>query len=296
MKATWAARALSTLFLIGITVLAILFNSTMPRVMILQSYDPDYAWTRDVDEEIRRVAKNWTEYRVTWHYMNTKKPSDPDSLRYAGIVARRAIDRFDPTVLIAVDDLAQKLAARYYVNKEDMSIVFSGVNGLVEPYGYDRAENVTGIFERKPLQAIKELNLTLERDRRGREHPPSVRYLMDPSPSMARDRRFVEDLDWSPLRFLGTHVAQSYEDWKEHVASLDAVDYLLVANYRKLPRSREDPSFPPPQEIMGWTERHSPVPVTGVNVFNVEDGVAIAVGASPFEHGEVAARLAERIL
>ena len=73
-------------------------------------------------------------------------------------------------------------------------------------------------------------------------------------------------------------------------------DYLLLANYRKLPRSADKSEFVPAQEIMSWTEENSPIPVIGVNVFNVEDGGAIAVGASPFEQGSQAARMAERIL
>jgi ABC-type uncharacterized transport system substrate-binding protein len=298
MKPTLAARILSILFLAGLTVLAIQVNLSKPRVMILQSYDPNYAWTRDVDEGIRRIAKNWTDKTVTWHYMNTKQLSDPDSLRYAGIVARRAIDRFAPNVLIAVDDLAQNLAAKYYVDREGMSIVFSGVNGRIDQYGYNDAANVTGIYERKPLQAVKDLIMTLERTEGDVDSEPSILYLMDPSPSMARDRALVEGFDWAPIRFKGAYVARDYMDWQARVSELrsDDVDYLLVANYRKLPRAQRSREFPRPEEIMGWTERQSAVPVIGVNVFNVEDGAAIAVGASPFEQGEVAARLAERII
>jgi len=293
-----SAQALSILFLVTAMVTAVAFNAAKPRVMILQSYHPDYPWTRDVDAGIERIARRWTDYSVTWHYMNTKNLSDKESLRYAGIVARRAIDQFDPLVLIAVDDLAQKLAAKYYVDHPNMSIVFSGVNGSAEPYGYEGAENVTGIFERKPWQAVKEMVLTLEREKAQPNPRPTIRYLMDPSPSMQRDRAFIDAFDWSPLHFGGTYVAENYDRWQQHVQALhdQQIDYLLLANYRKLPRSETDPSFPPPAEIMGWTEAYSAIPVIGVNVFNVEDGAAIAVGASPFEQGEVAATMAETLL
>lgn len=292
------SKALSMLFLFAILATAVAFNASKPRVMILHSYHPDYPWTRDVDEGIKRIARNWTDYTVTWHYMNTKKLSERESLRYAGIVARRAIDQFDPMVLIAVDDLAQKLAAKHYVDHAYMSIVFAGVNGSAKPYGYETAENVTGIFERKPWQAVKEMILTLEREQPQADRQPSIRYLMDPSPSMQRDRAFIEAFDWSPIRFSGTYVAENYQRWKQHVRALRERDigYLLVANYRKLPRSATDPSFSPAAEIMRWTEANSAIPVIGVNVFNVEDGAAIAVGASPFEQGEVAAGMAETLL
>ncbi len=298
MTSTGSSRVLSILFVFAVLVTAVVFNAAKPRVMILHSYDPDYPWTRDVDEGIERVAKRWTDYSVTRHYMNTKKLSDKESLRYAGIVARRAIEQFDPGVLIAVDDLAQKLAAMHYTDHPRMNIVFAGVNGSIEPYGYQDVQNVTGIFERKPWQAVKELILTLEREKPRPNPRPSIRYLMDPSPSMQRDRAFVEAFDWSPIRFGGTFVAQDYQRWKQHVKGLHEPesDYLLIANYRKLPRSGGDPSPPPPAEIMHWTEANSAIPVIGVNVFNVEDGAAIAVGASPFEQGEVAAAMAETLL
>ncbi len=299
MRQSPAALILSLLFFVGVASFAVVFNATKPRVMILQSYDPEYAWTRDVDAGIRRISAGWTNYSVNWHYMNTKRLSDPESLRYAGSVARRAIERFDPHVLIAVDDPAQRLAARYFVNHPRMEIVFSGVNGSIEPYGYDGADNVTGVLERKPLQAVKDLVLTLEQETLESESArPSIRYLMDPSESMARDRHRVDAFDWSPLRFEGTYVAQDYPSWQAFVRGLPdrEGEYLLVANYRQLQRSTTNPERVPPDEVMGWTEANSPIPIIGVNVFNVEEGAAVAVGASPFEQGEVAAGLADQLL
>lgn len=298
MSAIAPRNLLSFLFLLLFLAAAVVFNAIKPRVMVLHSYHPDYPWTRDVDVGIQRIAQRWADYSVTWHYMNTKNLSDKDSLRYAGLVARRAIDRFDPMVLIAVDDPAQELAARHYVGRPEIQIVFAGVNGDAEPYGYQGAANVTGIFERKPWQAVKEMVGTLELSKAQPNPRPRLRYLMDPSPSMQRDRGFIEAFDWSPILFDGAFVAKDYSQWQAFVRSLaeQSVDYLLVANYRKLPRSVEDPVLSPPEEVMLWTETHSPVPVIGVNVFNVEDGAAIAVGASPFEQGEAAAQMTETLL
>lgn len=299
MKQSPAALVLSLLFFVGVAAFAVGFNVTKPRVMILQSYDPEYAWTRDIDAGIRRISSGWTNFSVSWHYMNTKRLSDPESLRYASIVARRAIERFDPDVLIAVDDLAQRLAGRYFVNHPRMEIVFAGVNDSVEPYGYEGADNVTGVYERKPLQAVKDIVLTLEQLAPEQKGPrPGIHYLMDPSESMARDRHRVESFDWAPLRFEGTYVAEDYPAWQAFVRALPdrEGEYLLIANYRQLRRSETNPETVPPDEVMRWTEANSPIPIIGVNVFNVEDGAAVAVGASPFEQGEVAATLADKLL
>ncbi len=286
------------MFLVGLILAAVLFNVSKPRVMILHSYHPDYPWTRDIDVSIRRTADRWSSYAVTWYYMDTKKHSDEKWLRRASIGARRAIDRFEPDVLIAVDDLAQKLVAKYYVDQDGMNIVFAGVNGQVEPYGYDQANNVTGIYERKPLTAVKELIQNFENGKDSADAPSSILYLMDPSPSMARGKDFFENFDWAPLNFAGSVVARDFDDWKRIVgeAKNSGINYLLVANYRKLPRSASDPVPPSPAEIMAWTEANSKIAVIGLNVFNVEDGGTIAVGASPFEQGAVAAEMAEKIL
>lgn len=298
MNGAKLGRWLSLLFIAGVIAAAVAFNISKPRVLILHSYSADYPWTRDIDVGIRRIAGKWSSYVVTWHYMDTKKHADQDWQRYAGIVARRAIDHFEPDVLIAVDDPAQKLAASHYVDRPGMNIVFAGINGRAEPYGYHKAGNVTGIFERKPLRAVKEMIQTLEAGKPQPNPAPRILYLMDPSTSMAQDREFVVQYDWAPIRFAGSQVARNYLEWQAIVGSLRerGIDYLVVANYRELSRSAQDAGKPSASEIMRWTEAHSPVPVLGVNVFNVEDGGSLAVGASPFEQGEVAATLAETLI
>lgn len=291
-------RILSLLFLLAFFSLAIYFSATKPRVVILHSYNPEYAWTRDINVGIHRIADRWTGFSVTWHYMDSSRHTGKEWLRRIGIAARRTIDRIDPDVLIAVDDPAQDLAARYYVDHPRIQVVFAGVNGEIEPYGYPGATNVTGIFERKPLLAAKELIQALEAKKPRPKRHPRVLYLFDLSPSLKQDRKLIDDYDWTPVDYAGSVMAKDFVDWQAVVRGLPErkIDYLLIANYRVLPRSEQDLSFPTPAEVMGWTEAQSSVPVIGINVFNVEDGGALAVGASPIEQGTVAAERAEVIL
>lgn len=302
MSEKTSGKILSLVFLIAIFLTAIIFNSQKPRVMILHSYHLDYAWTREIDVGFERVLKKWVGYSVVRHYMDTKKHKDKEWLKRSGIIARRAIDRAEPHVLIAVDDFAQSLAAKYYVNKPGIQIVFAGVNGSVEPYGYNGADNVTGIFERKQLRPIKETVLALEARKRkiaGTENhlSPKLLYLMDPSASIKMGKPFIDNYDWSPVKYRGAVIAENYPHWKQLVLEKGkGVDYILISNYRKIPRSETDDKFMNPKEVMAWTEENSPVPVIGINAFNVEDGAMLSVGVSPYEQGEVAAKLAQRIL
>lgn len=284
-------------FLVLVLIAAVAYNSAKPRVMILQSYQPEYAWTRDVDAGLRRVIDKWTGYSVSWHYMETKRHSDPEWLKRSGIIARRAIKQTNPRILIAVDDLAQSLAAKHFVNAPEMDIIFAGVNGSVEPYGYDKANNVTGIFEHKHLQPIKEAILALESKKTNPNLNPSLVYILDPSPSLATGKALVDNFDWLPISYKKSIIAQNLPDWKKQIMEHGPkVDYIIVANYRKLQISDQDKSYAPAKEVMEWTEKHSKAPVIGINSFNVEDGAMISIGVSPFEQGEVAAKMAQKIL
>lgn len=288
---------LCIIFLVLILIAAVMYNAAKPRVMILQSYQAEYAWTRDVDAGLRRVINKWTGYSVNWHYMDTKRHSDPEWLKRSGIIARRAIKQTNPRILIAVDDLAQSLAAKYFINDPDMDIIFAGLNGSVEPYGYDKANNVTGIFEHKQLQPIKEALLALENKKATPKTNPSVAYILDPSPSLASGKALIDHFDWSPISYKKSIITKDFPAWKKQVIELgDKVDYIIVANYRKLPLSDQNKTYASAKEVMLWTEANSEAPVIGINSFNVEDGAMISIGVSPFEQGEVAAQMAQKIL
>ena len=288
---------LSVLFLVIMLSTAVYFNVTKPRILILQSYDPSYPWTRDIDVGLKRIAKNWTNYSVAWHYMDTKKNSDPQSLERTGIIARRTIKRYDPHVLIAIDDLAQQLAAQYFVDDPQLQIVFAGVNGSIESYGYDKALNVTGIFEKKQLHAVKETILALESKKEISNPNPKIMYVLDASASLEQDRPLIDNYSWAPVNYRGSYVAQNYVNWQQIIEQEGSkVDYIIVANYRKLPREEKGSTFANPQEVMSWTDKNAKVPVIGINSFNVEDGAAISIGVSPFEQGMVAARMVETII
>ncbi len=285
---------LSGLFIAIVVVVSIINNLAKPRVLILQSYGPDYAWTRDVDVGIRRVLDGGNNYVLRWHYMDLKRHPWPEAKAAAGIQARHAIDDWQPDVLIAVDDDAQEYAARFYVNKPGIRIVFAGTNGSVVPYGYEGATNVTGILERKSLTALKE---TLLLPGFSHDHPLRVIEICDASETVQLDHAFIAAFDWKPLSYTGAELVETYDDWQRAILAADTrADVILTTNYRKLSRSRSDRTLVPPGEVIAWTEAHSPLPVVGVNAFFVEDGGMLAIATSPFEQGEVSARMAREII
>ncbi len=299
MKKTTLVSLTMSIFFLTTIMVVVWMSYNKPRVFILHSYSDDYIWTREVNVGIERTLANQRWLLVRYHFMKTKKFKDKKAHRRAAIAASSAIKKFKPDVLIAVDDYAQKLVAKQFVNQPDIKIVFAGINGSIEPYGYDQADNVTGIVERKQVQAIKEVILMLAGHTEVDPDKQKVRtlFLSDPALSGKRDSAYVNAYDWRPIDHQGSIHVEDYQEWQQTVLKAsELTDFLLVSGYRKLPRSKNAPVFVPPKELMAWTEENSPVPVIGMNFFNTDDGAMLSVGVSPYEQGEVATRMALDLL
>jgi len=293
-----AARlTLIVLFLTALAVIVVMFNTSKPRLLILQSYDKTYPWTRDVDVGIERVLKKRNDYSVRWFYMDAKRHPWSDYKVNTGKTVRKLVDRWQPTVVIAVDDDAQEYAMKYFANHPDVKIVFSGMNGSLEQYGYRNARNVTGILERKPFDALKDA-LLLIAAAQGRTRPPRIMFLGDASGSVHSDEQDFRRFDWGPIQVLDSRFARTFDEWQAAVdfAGANDVDFIITANYRKILRTKNGKGLMPASEVVEWTEKHSRVPVIGTNAFFVEDGGSLAIGTSPYEQGEVAMSMADRIL
>ena len=276
-------------------------NSKRPRVLILHSYSTNYVWTREINVGLKRVLGKQSWINVRYHYMNTKKKANKGYKERAGISARDAIENIKPDVVIAIDDDAQKYAAKHYINHPKINVVFAGINGSPKPYGYIGAKNVTGILERKPVAAIKEVVQFFTANAPAgivkNSKAPRVIFLADSSHSTERDAKFMKQHNWKPVNYIGVETASTFDEWKKAVKGMkDKTDFLLVGGYRKLHYKGPNSKFVPAKEVMQWTEKNSPVLVLGINVFNTDDGAMLSVGVSPYEQGEVSSQLALKII
>jgi len=263
-------------------------------ILILHSYAPDYSWVRDVNEGIKRVLQNKSFINVQWHYMDTKNHPQPAYKKKAGITAQKVIDFVEPEVVLAIDDDAQEFAAQFYKNKPDIYVVYAGVNALPERYGYHEAKNVVGILERLPINGIKDAIFILA-DQLGIKGSPRISHVSDSSAVVKFDDfNMHSSKDWDPLVLGPSFLVETFDDWKKAILEADKhMDFMLVSNYRKILRSKDNKNeFVPYKEAMQWAFEHSPVPIIGINGFVCEDGAAISIATSPFEQGEVSMQIA----
>lgn len=281
-------------------------NVQKPRILVLHSYDKEYAWTRDVSVGIRRVLDKYPYYSIKWHYMDTKRRTSPRYKLTAASTAKSLINRWEPHVIIAIDDNAQTMriknrisnkkikiqVASAFVNKPGLQVVFSGVNGTREQYGYVDAENVTGILERLELNAIK----TMIREILGKDDA-RIGLVTDKSTTSEIVHKEVQSFKWHPMKLSHVVATPTFNDWKEAIKQANKkVDILLFTNYHTVARSKKNKQKIPPRELIGWTMENTNLPNIGGWGFFVEDGGMIATGVSPYEQGEEAAKMAVEII
>lgn len=289
-------KCMMGLFMVVSLVLFGWYNMSKPSILILHSYDKDYAWVRDINVGLNRVLNSKYLYQVRWYYMDTKRHPFEDYKTSAGIAARNVIKETRPDVVIALDDDAQQYVARHFNDDPRVKIVFAGVNNDAGDYGFDKASNVTGILERLPLSAVRE---TLESVGRFKTlgRPIQLAYLGDQSESVGGDVKQVRGFNWAPVQLTTIKQVSTWPEWQASVHELGSkADAILLTGYRRLSRSATDPSLVPHKEVVAWTEANSKVPVMSGNGFFTEDGGMLAIGTSPYEQGELAAAKALAIV
>ncbi len=267
-----------------------LFWQRTPRILIVHSYNLDYIWTADLDKSIHHVLDG-QPYDMQWVFMDTKKNSSIDYKKEKGKEVQELIDTWKPDIIIAVDDDAQEYVVKKYVNTS-IKILFCGVNNSISDYGYDKANNVTGLLERQDYINTKNIlyHLLLSQQKR-------FAHLSEDSTTALGTRKELEVVDWSPVKFVSSVQAKTFEDWKKAVIeAADISDLIVISQYYGVKKDAETTDTIPPQEVIRWTLDNSKIPVIGLFQFFVEDGGGFSAGPSEQEHGEFVAKTAIQLL
>ena len=289
-------------FLLAIAVCGILLATLVisasnepPRIMVLHSYATDYVWTNLINQSLAATfRKSKSDVKIRYFYMDTRNLNYHKGADLIENSFIETVQKFDPQVIIAVDDAAQKVIAKNYLNHRDIGIVFAGVNYSIEKYRYADANNITGIFEHKPIATIKKVIEQLDH-LQGKKASSSILFLADNSISSHNNADFLAKQDWGNIQYQGIQHTTDYAQWQKFITEESAhYDYILVSGYRQL--LDESGSLVDSAQVASWTQANSRCGVIGMNVFNSEDGILLSVGVSPFEQGSEMLAMALRII
>ena len=281
-----------TAFLIGAAVVAFLallvgFNATKPRILVLNSKPEDSAWTRKFHEGATDALKrNRRPVSVEWSYLDFEANGGRLSPAVEQAEVERTMRRFQPDVLIAVDDEANSRVARDYVGREKTRIIYVSIDRAPARYGYEGARNVSGIADRLPVAAFRDLA-----DVVGKGAPMRIALLGVDSETGQAEMAQIGAFDWSPHRVVASATVRTADEWEKFVLGADA-DMLLVLDSDRLPRSASEPAMVAANELIRWTEENSPALPVGTNVNFVDAGGALSFAPPPDDYGEKAIQLA----
>ncbi len=272
-------------FLIAFIVLLGFFNATKPRILVLHSAGAESSWAREMDRGMREALdRNRRPLAVEWNYLGTDSPAARNRTGEALAQAQRAMARFNPDVLIAVDDQANSLLARDYAGRARPRILYVSMNRPPADFGYAGATNVSGISEQMPLAAIRDAVVAMFPGRNPRVHVLGV----DGETGRA-EMDEAKAFDWAPLQLGETALVTRAAGWHDFVKRTGAEDILLLLGTKDLP---DEYGAMTAGEINRWTEENATALPIGTEVDFVADGGGLSFSPPPDDYGEKAIELA----
>jgi ABC-type uncharacterized transport system substrate-binding protein len=289
--------AWTTLLLLALSSLAAagdaLARDPAPRVFILQSYNPEYVWTQNINQGIRdALAGLLVDYE--YFYLDAKRQPDPKRLQSAGEEALRRIRQWAPQVVVSVDDAAQALVvAPHLKGLASPQVVFCGVNAPLSLYGFP-ATNVSGVRERwhyrEGFALLKRIAPSLRR----------VTFLVEESES---GRFVLEDLREEErrggpfaLELAEASTVKTFQEWQRLILRRQSpADALALGLYNTL-KDEATGRVVSPDDVMAWTNSANTRTTLGFSDIAKDHGLLCGVLESGHEQGFLAGSLARTVL
>lgn len=190
------------------------------RVFLVQSYHEGYAWSDDITATVTEMLEEEGIELMVVH-MDTKNITDTDAREAVAEEVMADLANFDPDLIIAVDDNAQKFVVVPFLLDTDLPVLFVGVNWDASDYGYP-ASNVTGMIE---VELVEQLLGQMGQYARGSQ----LGYLAVETNTEIKaveiyhDRFFDDDVQvW---------LVETWEEYQEaFLEAQETVDMLMLGN------------------------------------------------------------------
>lgn len=263
-------------------------DGTPTRILHVMSYHTPWRWTEGQLEGFKAgLGDVKAEYKV--FELNTKNHSEAAQKDERGKAARALVAQWKPHLIYTSDDDAQELVTRHYLNTPIIQ-VFSGVNKAPENYGFDKANNVTGVVEHEHFAESVQLLKRIV---------PGMKRLVVVLDDAAMWGPVVERMKAAKLppdvRIVGWETIRTYDEYKQRVMAYpgvaDAIALIGIFNFKDA--GGKNVRY---QEVLRWTAENSSLPDLGFWVDRVHHGTLVAVTVSEREQGLAAGRLARQIL
>ncbi len=262
------------------------------RVLVVQSYDAEYVWTQSIQQGLAEGLRDLPVVFETF-YMDAKRNPSADHKRDKAQQALALQRRFDPDVVVTVDDAAMEFfAAPHLKGLSRPQVVFCGLNAPPERYGVP-APNISGVREhwhfREGFALLKRIVPSARRVVLMVEDTEVGGYVVN-------DMR--QDLAKAPFALTVAEVdrVSTFQQWQEllkrHQQDADAI---ALGIYHSL-RDERTGRVVPPGEVAAWTNSVNMRPTLGFADYSLEHGALCGVLESGHEQGFLAGMLVRQVL
>ena len=199
-------------------------DSPPPKIFYINSYHEGYGSSDDIAEGISEtLAAAGAQLEI--FYMDTKRQFASEYLEDISQKALKAIQVYQPDVIIASDDNAVKHIVAPHFKDGPIPVVFCGVNWSCEQYGLP-TNNVTGMLEVLPLDTAFTTLKKLYPD------ATKLTILSENTTSELNNKKVLDTL-YRNYGFEPTYaLVDNYSDWKKAFkkANHDADLIFFVTN------------------------------------------------------------------
>ncbi len=248
------------------------------KILFVSSYHEGYEWSDGIEKGLQDVLDG-TGVEIRFVRMDTKRNPEEDFAKAAGDSALAEIEAFQPDVVIACDDNAQKYLVVPYLKDTSLPVVFCGVNWDASIYGFPTS-NVTGMVEVElPARLIEHLKTYAQGGRVG--------YLTVDSETERKVAEIYNDLFFDGQ--MATYWVKTFDEFQAaFIQAQQEVDILFFGNNAGIDRWEDD-------EVIPFMTQNTTVPSGAINSW-LAPYVLITLAKSAEEQGEWSATAALQIL
>ncbi|MFW6263704.1 MAG: hypothetical protein ACOC34_06695, partial [Thermotogota bacterium] len=280
-------KKIFTIIVLFFVLISLLLATGTPKILVVYSYDSEYAWNSALDKSIRETLDK-TDCEQRYFYMDTRLNNSPEWKVKAGSVALEIFEAFQPDVVIACDDNAVEFFATKLPESAGVPVVFCGMNHEPKTYGYPKP-GVTGVVE-KPFP-VDSLDLCSEIV----PHLKRVAFIGDETSSSDGNIEYIAQEDLGRYENSGFYKFNSIENLQLALENLqkiaDAFYFMRTTSF-----TDESGSVLSTKELMEMVLATTDRPIIGLSDYIVYDGALCGVVPNPSFHGSVSANIALEIM
>jgi len=199
-------------------------NSEAKKCLYISSYHRGHEWSDGIETGIRETLHGHCELRQI--DMDTKRKQSPEEIFASVNRAVKAIEDWQPDVVITSDDNAAKYVIAPHYRDDDVPFVFSGVNWTVEEYGFPYT-NVTGIVEVSPYKnMLEETRAVTNFGNTSRRALYIGANTLSEKKNFARIETVAQELNIQIEASFASH----FQHWKKALNTSDQYDFIVLGS------------------------------------------------------------------